>query len=50
MCLLDCGQQGLTGQRVRIDGLELTFMDVLVRGAWADGSTVSRTLRAQDTA
>ena len=43
-----CGAAGLVGQSIAIDGLRLTIMDVVVRIALADGTAISRVLRAQE--
>ena len=43
----DCGELGLVGQRIGIDGLTATLTDVLVNVALADGTAVSRLLRPE---
>ena len=43
-----CGDTGLAGQTIAIDGLRVTIMDALVRIAFADGSSVTRILRPQE--
>ena len=43
----DCGEQGLIGQRIGIDGLTATLTDVLVNVTLADGTAVSRLLRPE---
>lgn len=42
-----CGEAGLAGETIAIDGLRVTIMDTLVRIAFADGSSVTRILRPQ---
>ena len=42
-----CGEQGLIGQRIGIDGLTATLTDVLVNVTLADGTAVSRLLRPE---
>ena len=44
----DCGQEGLIGHRVGIEGLSRTLTDVLVNVALADGTSISRLLRPED--
>ena len=44
----DCGDVGLVGQRVGIDGLSRTLTDALVNIALEDGTTISRVLRPED--
>ena len=44
----DCGEQGLVGQRLGIEGLSRTLTDVLVNIALLDGTTISRVLRPED--
>jgi len=46
---IDCGALGLVGHAIRIDGLEATLTDVLVRVALADGVTYTQILRPNDT-
>ena len=43
----DCGELGLVGQRIGIDGLTATLTDVLVNVSLADGTAVSRLLRPE---
>ncbi len=43
-----CGETGLAGQTVAIDGLRVTIMDALVRIAFADGTSVTQILRPQE--
>lgn len=43
---IDCGEQGLVGQRLRIDGLDAARIDGLVRIELADGRRIQRVLRA----
>ncbi len=43
----DCGDLGLVGHRIGIDGLSRTLTDVLVNVALADGTSVSRLLRPE---
>jgi len=42
---VDCGEGGLAGQSIRIDGLQATLTDVLVRVAFANGITHTQVLR-----
>ena len=44
----DCGEQGLVGQPLGIEGLSRTLTDVLVNIVLLDGTTVSRVLRPED--
>ncbi len=46
---VDCGATGLTGQTIKIDGLEATSTDVLVRIQFADGHTTTMRLRPDET-
>jgi hydrogenase/urease accessory protein HupE len=48
--IIDCGHAGLIGQEIRIDGLQVTIMDVLVRITFADHTTVTHLLRANEPA
>jgi len=43
---IDCGEQGLVGQPLRIDGLDAARIDGLVRIELADGRRIQRVLRA----
>ena len=43
--LVDCGDAGLIGQTIRIDGLQKVSADVLVRIEFADGVTQTNLLR-----
>ena len=43
----DCGDAGLVGHRIGIDGLSRTLTDVLVNIALADGTVASRLLRPE---
>ncbi len=43
----DCGELGLVGQRIGIDGLTATLTDVLVNVTLADGTAISRLLRPE---
>ena len=43
-----CGETGLAGQTIAIDGLRVTIMDTLVRIAFADGTSVTQILRPQE--
>ena len=43
-----CGQAGLVGETITIDGLRVTIMDTLVRIAFADGTSMTRILRPQE--
>jgi hydrogenase/urease accessory protein HupE len=43
--LLDCGEQGLVGQRIEIDGLASTRTDTLVRVAFGDGTSQSNLVK-----
>ena len=45
---MDCGEKGLDGVAVTIDGLVATMIDVLVRIEFASGVVVSRLLRPND--
>lgn len=47
---LQCGQRGLDGAEIRVDGLDGTMIDVLVRIEFLDGVVVSRLLRPNDVA
>ena len=38
---VDCGPQGLLGERVAVNGLDGTKLDVLVRITWQNGRTVN---------
>lgn len=42
---IDCGATGLVGQEIRVDGLQTTLTDVLVRVGFADGVTHTQVLR-----
>ncbi len=42
---IDCGEQGLVGQPLRIDGLDAARIDGLVRIELADGRRIQRVLR-----
>ena len=44
--LIDCGADGLAGERIRFPGLEQTLSDVLVRIAQADGGTFTSLVKA----
>jgi hydrogenase/urease accessory protein HupE len=46
--LLDCGERGLEGQRVFIDGLESTLTDVLVRITFQDGTVQTNLTKPAD--
>ena len=43
-----CGETGLAGQTIGIDGLRVTIMDTLVRIQFADGNSVTQILRPQE--
>lgn len=43
---IDCGEQGLVGRRIRIDGLDTARIDGLVRIELPDGRRIRRVLRA----
>ena len=43
-----CGETGLAGETIAIDGLRVTIMDALVRIAFADGASVTQILRPQE--
>ena len=45
---LSCGATGLIDQSIAIEGLRITIMDVVVRITLADGTAISRVLRAQE--
>jgi hydrogenase/urease accessory protein HupE len=45
---IDCGEQGLVGQPVRIDGLGPAKIDTLVRIELADGRKIQRVLRRSE--
>ena len=45
---MDCGNSGLDGVTINIDGLVATMIDVLVRIEFASGVVVSRLLRPND--
>ena len=47
---IDCGSPGLVGHQIRVDGLETTLTDVLVRVGFADGVTHTQVLRPNLTA
>jgi hydrogenase/urease accessory protein HupE len=42
---IDCGEQGLVGHEIAIEGLQTTLTDVLVRLTFADGITHTQMLR-----
>ncbi len=46
--LLDCGESGLIGKMIRIDGLSTTLTDVLARVAFLDGYTQTTLIRPSD--
>jgi hydrogenase/urease accessory protein HupE len=43
--LVSCGETGLVGYQIRIEGLQTTLTDVLVRVGFADGVTHTQVLR-----
>jgi hypothetical protein len=43
-----CGDRGLSGQTIGIEGLRMTIMDVVVRIVFADGSVVTKILRPHE--
>ena len=45
---IHCGERGLDGAEIRIDGLDGTMIDVLVRLEFLDGVVVSRLLRPDE--
>ena len=45
--IVACGEGGLVGQTIEIDGLRVTIMDTVVRIAFADGTSISQVLRPQ---
>ena len=47
---IDCGNTGLVGHDIRIEGLQTTLTDVLVRLSFADGITHTEVLRPNRTA
>jgi hydrogenase/urease accessory protein HupE len=47
---IHCGERGMDGAEIRIDGLDGTMIDVLVRAEFIDGVVVSRLLRPNDLA
>ncbi len=47
---VDCGEQGLVGYPIRIEGLQTTLTDVLVRVTLADGITHTQILRPNNVA
>lgn len=47
---IDCGTHGLRDAEVRIEGLDATMVDVLVRVEWAEGGVTSRILRPAEPA
>ena len=47
--LVDCGSDGLAGQRIEIDGLATTITDVLVRVTLGTGETQTVILKPNDT-
>jgi len=47
--IVDCRKGGLVGQPIGIEGLQATLTDVLVRVAFADGSTHTQVLRPNAT-
>lgn len=47
---IDCGAKGLVGHEIRIDGLQTTLTDVLVRVSLVDGITHTQVLRPNRTA
>jgi len=47
---IDCGSPGLVGHEIRIEGLQTTLTDVLVRVGFADGVTHTQVLRPNLTA
>lgn len=46
--VIDCGARGLVDQDIVIEGLRVTIMDVLVRLTFADGTRLTRILRASE--
>ena len=47
---VDCGDQGLVGYQIGIEGLQTTLTDVLVRLTFTDGITHTQVLRPNSTA
>jgi len=47
---IDCGTNGIVGQQIRIEGLQTTLTDVLVRVSFADDVTHTQVLRPNLTA
>jgi hydrogenase/urease accessory protein HupE len=47
---VDCGPDALKGTEIRIDGLNATTVDVLVRVQFSSGTVISRILRPGDVA
>jgi hypothetical protein len=47
--IVECGTAGLVGGRVRIDGLQFTLMDAMVRITFLDNTTVTRVLRGAES-
>lgn len=45
---LDCGESGLIGETIRVDGLSTTLTDVLARVAFLDGYTQTTLIRPSD--
>jgi len=48
--VIDCGANGLVGHQIRIEGLQTTLTDVLVRVTFGDGVTHTQVLRPNLTA
>ena len=46
--VVTCGETGLVGETIEIDGLRVTIMDALIRIAFLDGTSVTQVLRAQE--
>lgn len=47
---VDCGNQGLDGTTIRIEGLNATMIDTLVRIEWLSGVVISQILRPESPA
>ena len=47
---VDCGENGLVGHQISIEGLQTTLTDVLVRVTFADGITHTQVLRPNSIA
>lgn len=45
-----CGERGLAGHAVTIEGLRMTIMDVVVRVVFADGTSITKILRPHEPA